>query len=912
MTDRNDDLGVPGERDALDERLDHELAQLRNDVPGDSEVAGSLARVRAELVAAGMTTESLNPTSSRLGASLEGCADYQALMPALVAGTLDASTRLLVEDHSRGCVPCRHALKAVRAGQPIRAAHDWEDRGPQRGGLWQGVAAIAAVFVLALAGWLAWNVFAGQGSDLMQVRGVDGHLYKVAEDRLVPLQPGDWIDGGVEVRTAGSSGARVQLADGSLVEIAERSALEVVRKRGGHRIRVSRGSIIVEAADQGSGSLDVATDELLATVKGTIFSVRHGTKGSRVAVIEGEVQVEHGRERTSLYPGDQIGSRITMSPASWNQEIGWSQNVDQYLAMLQEFQQLRADLNQVLSSSSPRYESTLLDLVPSTTMVYLALPNPTATVSEIYQMIRQRVESNPMLSSWWSEAEAAGPIDQIDEFVDTLHQLSSYLGTETVVTLGIDAEGEVDRPAVFSEVANAAGLRAGLEAELAELQENLPDLPIVLVEDPNSLQAAPDTLFVWVGEAFMVASTEASEIRRVAAGQQDGFAGTPFHQRIAASYGQGADYLGAVDLTAVFERLVAEQVTAVAMAQQASQASEVNPLEAFDFVGLGNIRFLVVERHQENDRTHTAAELSFDGERTGLAAWLAPPAPMGALDFFSADASFVAGVVTRDPLEVLDEVIAFATAQGADVGQGLQEFEAETGLDLRSDILAALGGESAIGIDGPALPVPSWKAVFEVYDDARLQSSFELMVERINQEVDDGQAVLTTTSSGGRLFYELTLEMPEEAAIDSVSVHYTYVDGYMVLAPTRALVEQAIQYHDSGAGITASSEFQDLLPTDGYTDFSAVVFNRLGQTVSGLLDRLPKPEGMTEEQDAQFGALVESMSLDSGPGLYCLYGEQDRIRMVSNSATFLPFAGLESVLGLGALMGESGFEELPF
>jgi hypothetical protein len=37
-------------------------------------------------------------------------------------------------------------------------------------------------------------------------------------------------------------------------------------------------------------------------------------------------------------------------------------------------------------------------------------------------------------------------------------------------------------------------------------------------------------------------------------------------------------------------------------------------------------------------------------------------------------------------------------------------------LNLRNDIAAPLGGEYAFAIDGPILPVPSWKLVFQVND----------------------------------------------------------------------------------------------------------------------------------------------------------------------------------------------------
>ncbi len=61
--------------------------------------------------------------------------------------------------------------------------------------------------------------------------------------------------------------------------------------------------------------------------------------------------------------------------------------------------------------------------------------------------------------------------------------------------------------------------------------------------------------------------------------------------------------------------------------------------------------------------------------------------------------------------------------------KNLDKQQAERGLDIRNDIAAPLGGEFAFAIDGPILPTPSWKMVFEVNDPAHLQQTLERVVD---------------------------------------------------------------------------------------------------------------------------------------------------------------------------------------
>jgi hypothetical protein len=196
--------------------------------------------------------------------------------------------------------------------------------------------------------------------------------------------------------------------------------------------------------------------------------------------------------------------------------------------------------------------------------------------------------------------------------------------------------------------------------------------------------------------------------------------------------------------------------------------------------------------------------------------------------------------------------------------------------------------------------------VVEVYDPDRLQWTLQTLLQRAAEKADAGTEVGIAESTGGdgRIYYRVYGELPEGSPISGAEVHYTYIDGYLVAAPSKALVERAIQTRDSRTSILNAEEFRALLPTDGYVDFSAVVFNRLGELVGQFAQKLPVPAELTDEQRAQLQSFLAELSESAGPSLYALYGEPERIRLASNSPSLVPFAGLGSVFGLGSIVGE--------
>src|SRR6267142_300248 len=101
---------------------------------------------------------------------------------------------------------------------------------------------------------------------------------------------------------------------------------------------------------------------------------------------------------------------------------------------------------------------------------------------------------------------------------------------------------------------------------------------------------------------------------------------------------------------------------------------------------------------------------------------------MGSLEYVSPDANVVAGFVVKNPAALVDDLLGVLETVSPDLRKKLDQLQAEHGLDIRNDLAAPLGGEFAFAIDGPILPTPSWKMVFEVNDAAHLQQAFEHVV----------------------------------------------------------------------------------------------------------------------------------------------------------------------------------------
>jgi len=106
---------------------------------------------------------------------------------------------------------------------------------------------------------------------------------------------------------------RLTLPTGDRLVSAPGADFAVERLEPGNReLRLHRGTVRFEVAHVVAGQrFRVATDDLVVTAKGTVFSVDTDATGSRVRVLEGVVEIEQGSQSQLLAAGGEFDSRAT-------------------------------------------------------------------------------------------------------------------------------------------------------------------------------------------------------------------------------------------------------------------------------------------------------------------------------------------------------------------------------------------------------------------------------------------------------------------------------------------------------------------------------------------------------------------------------------------------------------------------
>jgi hypothetical protein len=828
--------------------------------PDDAQIAASAMRVADRLGLDGVTNTAIDV--------IESCDDVQHLLPAYRAGKLENPRTLVIEAHLRECSVCQHKFRAGTAQV------DWSVPKAARVFTWRPQAfgwTLASAFALAVFSLFIyrayWQVPPGVRAE---VQSIDGTAYRISANGNRPLAAGDLLQEGDRVRTSGGTDAVLRLADGSTIEVSERSVLGVGARGRDMTVTLDNGDVIVQAAKRTSGHLYLKTRDCRVAVTGTVFSVNAGIKGSRVAVLQGSVHVSHAGIDSTISAGDQLSTSDSLTTEPVEQQIAWSHDREKFLVLLAQFSVLQNRIEQI-PTPALRYTSDLVQRVPADTMLYVSIPNLGDFLSQANQVFHEQLQQSPALQQWWNQKHQNNTAD-LDSLIDKIHQMSQYLGDEIVIVGS--GQGNNGSFAIMTDVT-----KSGLGDLLTTQFPATGTSPGITVLDESSLATAADsakgkTAYALIRQHEAVFSNSVATLKKMDAqlnAGASGFAGSAFGQQISAAYTRGAGMI----LAANIQQMIAAK-SSQGNATPQSKAGLENS-------GMNGAQFLIAEHRERNGHPENRVSLQFSGARQGVASWLAEPAPIGSLDFVTPNAAVALALLSKDPKAIADDIIAMASRQ--DGGQGLSDAEAKLQINFRDDLAANLGGDFLVSLDGPVLPTPSWKAVIEVRDSAHLEQTIEQLVKSI-QGLSQGKKAhsiaIESEVVAGQTYYLL-----RDVTTGNAIAQYTYSNGYMVVAPSRAMIMQALQTQQSGNSLAQSTAFKALLPKDKNENYSAIAYQNLTPVLTPLLSQFT---GDTANALSQLAA-------DARPTVICARGEQTRLEAASDSHLF----GFD-FLTLGTLM----------
>jgi hypothetical protein len=824
--------------------LDQATLAMRSAAPDASELSAAAEKVAGRLGIA----------FAENADAIESCEDMRPLLDAYRVGTLPLTRALLVEAHLRECAVCFRRLRSGSGAVNWSAPKAMPVRTKVRplAVAW----AMAASLAMAAGGLFVyqayWQVPPGVRAEVQSIDG-SASLITDSGDRL--LSPGAQLHEGDVLRTSGASHAVVRLADGSTVEMNERSALGFRARGHNETLDLDRGALIVKAAHRKSGHLYVQTEDCRVAVTGTVFSVNSGIKGSRVAVLQGAVEVRHAGVRSMVNAGNMFTTTDNLAPEPLTEQVSWSPNRDEYLELLAQFSILQHKIEQI-PLPQPRYGSDLLNRMPANTQLYVSIPNLGDFVAQSKTIFDDQLKQSPVLQKWWNTGKQ-DKTAELDELVNKLHDLSQYIGDEMVIVALKQQAGPG-----FAVVADVQrqGLGDLLKQEFAK--EGHDGLIVLDESGLNVAAAGGHGGYALVRQKEVVFSNSIETLRIIDAqlnAGASGFATGDFGQQISAAYNRGAGIILAANLQHMLEE----------MAGHGGQ-------HAADFMqqsGMTGVRYLIAEHRQTNSGTENHLNLQFAGNRQRVASWLGAPAPVGSLDFVSPNAALAIAGVTKDPASIVDDMMAMMSADGRKNDE-FNKAQAELGIDIRNDLAGNLGGEFAFALDGPVLPTPSWKAVIEVKDSARFETTLEQLVQAAHNHFegkDKHGIAINKTQAGGQNFFEV-----HDSGSGAQVAEYTYASGYLIVAPTRALLMEALQTHANGNSLSHSSSFKALLPVDQNENYSAVAYQNLGPVLTPLLSQM----------NGGSADAIRKLAADSHPTAICAWGKDSRIEAASNSNLF--------------------------
>jgi len=527
----------------------------------------------------------------------------------------------------------------------------------------------------------------------------------------------------------------------------------------------------------------------------------------------------------------------------------FAQELSKHPGLLPEIGKLVERLKNEVQFPPDRNQSRLMPMLPDSTTCYVAFPNYGDAAHQALTIFQQELKESAVLRDWWQHGEMTADSSKIEDAVEKFYELSQYLGDEIVVSG--DTGGSHKNFFMVAEV-RKPGFKSFLQQQLRELPAT--SNPTVRVLDPQELAKSDARItsqdaVILVRPDFVVAAPNIEVARSLNSllDQNNGaFTATEFGRRLTQSYQGGTGVLLAADLQPILNQIPAGP----------------EKQDMLNRTGFDNVKFFVWNHNSLSGQSMSQMELSFNGPRHGMAAWLAAPSTLGSLDFVSPKAVAVTTVNLKNLAQIFDQVRGLATLANPNAFASLDQMQQMMSVNLRNDLLSRLEGEITLEFDGFVEPQkPLWKAIFRVSDPDRLQLTLSKLLALT------GQGQTPSTSEDGVNYYSVVVPSQQTP----LQITYAFADGYLVIAPSRELAAQGIQVHRSGTSFAKSPKLL-ASPPPGRSD-----------QASGLLYYDPASITAARMQTASPEMAQLFSQMQSTPVIARAYGDQDAIRVASNN-----------------------------
>lgn len=643
--------------------------------------------------------------------------------------------------------------------------------------------------------------------------------------------------------------------------------------------------------------------------------------------------------------------RVLAQVQSWQRQLS------------QELARLRAELN-ALPRPELRRSSALAAQLPADTLVFVALPNLSGTMTQADALLRQRIQDSPVLRQWWEQHLGdARSQAEMDAVVKEIGRWGAHLGDEIIVGMrpgrpDAHGEGTVGAPVILAQLKDEAAFRAALAAHPTGPGAGDSAFPVIqLLPDATALKEAAareaqreaqdhvmagsrsdadpagtaeadsaghqDVALAWIQNRQLFLSPSAQAL---AAWQEptsgSRFADSALFAELARAYEGGVNTLIGVDL----ERLFALEREAKTSAGQGA-GDDVSE-EADRPSGWEGARHLIVVERSGKEDVDLRAELSYRQKPEGSLAWLAAPGPVAALDYLSPDAHLVMAGVAQAPETLLAQLLSHQDAAPAQPGASVPGAPAPEAACPQAPaalegLAAGAAGEFAWGLDGPVLPKPAWVLALKLKDEARFRAGLETILDCMAQaRGSDGASVQRSQGSvGGRRVESLELLPGSGEGGQPLSLHFLVDDGYLVAASEPGVLDRALKTRSSGVNLRAASAFRKLLPAgSSAADFraSGLLYQNLAEVAQPLAQALgdrskgalppgqaPSPQ-QEQGQDGGQGAASAAALAQLPQGLMLVEALPDRLVIRGQAG-----AGLGDLLTGFGFLGRQA-EQRPF